>query len=284
MFAKYGTYQPVGMFSTTHIISVVICFALIITAVILTRKMKSATYFKLLKIFAVMLTSMEAFKISWNLINGNTGLDSWLPLYFCSLFIYSLWFCCFNGKTLKGFGLSYIACAAILAGAVFVIFPTTSFRMYPIFHFQCLYSMIFHSIMIYCGIMVYVSKSITINWKTVLNYILFCAIFMLIAWLVNINTGSNLMFISNPSGIPIPALKSIYKFSHNLYSFTIVVAHMLIGPTAYGVYALTAKLKKSKPTPKLSHQVVQPEELEAEPEFVAENVEEDEEILTENRT
>lgn len=245
MFSLPGTYPAVGLFSTAHIISIFVCFSLIALAVYLTRKMKSETYFKMIRVFAVVIPLLELFKICWNLINGITNIDSWLPLYFCSLFIYALWFASSKNEKVREFGMSFISLANIVAGTVFIISPSTSFSTYPIFHFQCIYSMIFHSSMVYLGIMSYVTKSVKIDFRLVLNYLIYCAIFMTIAIIVNVVGDANMMFISNPYNIPLPILHTIYDNSHILYSIIIIVAHMLIGFVVWGIYLLcTIKSRK----------------------------------------
>ena len=177
MFSPKGTYPPVGLFSKQHIISIFICFFLISLVAVVTRKMKKETYFKMLKIFALVVTGLELLKIVWNLSHGYTEVDRWVPLYFCSLFIYALWFTYFKSEKIKGLGLAYIAIAGITCGAIFIISPSTSFSDYPIFHFQCIYSMLFHSIMVYSGVMLFVTHVFKVDLKAVAKYCAYCAIF-----------------------------------------------------------------------------------------------------------
>lgn len=244
MFSRIGKYPAVGLFSLNHIFSMIACFSLVVVAIVLTRKMTKSQYFKMLKVVTYILTCMELFKILWSLINGYTEINSWMPLYFCSLFLYSLWFAISKNEKVKKFGLSYITFAGVVAGAIFIIFPTSSFNSYPIFHFQCIYSMIFHSVMIYCGIMVYVSKSVSVDSKLVKNYWIYCISFMLIAFVFNVNFDANLMFISNAGRIPLQFLKEIHKFSTSLYTIIVVLAHLAIAPVVYGIYHLVCKFFK----------------------------------------
>ena len=244
MFSRPGTYPPVGMFTVTHIVAVIMCFVLIAVAVVLTRKMKRETYFRLLKIFAIVFTCLELFKIIWSLSMGETRLNNWLPLYFCSLFIYALWFT-WSKSELRIFGLSFIALAGIVAGSIFIITPTTSFQSYPIFHFQSLYSMLYHSTMVYTGIMFYLTKASIVDKKLLVNYIIFCVSFMTLALIVNSFAGSNLMFVSDPGNIPLPFLDDIYAFSHALYSILIYIAHVSIGLIVFGIYKLANRKKQA---------------------------------------
>ncbi len=241
MFAAPGTYKPVGMFTTTHIVSVCVCICLIVLAVVLTRKMKKETYLIMLRVFAVVFTCLELFKIIWSLSMGLKNINSWMPLYFCSLFIYALWFTWSKNKEIRDFGLSFIAMAGIIAGGVFLICPSTSFNNYPIWHFQCLYSMIYHSTFVYSSIMIFVTRATEINFKLAIKYIIFCLVFMALALIMNtIWKDANLMFLSRPSVIPIPILKTIHNFSQLLYTMIIITAHLLMSFVA-GIYWLINK-------------------------------------------
>lgn len=242
MFSKLGTYPAVGLFSTAHIILIFVCFIAIGLAVFFTRKMKKETYFKLLKIFAIVVTCLELFKIVWTLSQGSTHVNTWVPLYFCSIFIYSLWFTYSKNNFIKEVGLSFIAFAGIIAGSVFIISPSTSFNSYPIFHFQCIYSMIYHSIMVYSGVMLLVTKAVKIDMKLFYKYCIFCAIFMTLAIIVNVCFGGNMMFFATPSGIPIKLLFSIYDFSHVLYTIIMIIAHLSLGLIVIGIYKLVEKI------------------------------------------
>lgn len=250
MFSKVGTYQAAGLFTHAHMISVIVCLVCIMLLVCITRKMKSQTYFKVLRAVAIIVTILEVFKIAWTWTENRFALTSWFPLYFCSLFIYASWMSLSKNKQLKELGLSYISLASIAAGVIFIFFPTTSFTWYPLFHFKCIHSMVYHSIMVYMGIMLYVTKAYSPNIKSVFTYCLFCFIFMTVAEITNILFDSNLMFIANPSNIPISFLFNIYDFSKVLYSATIIIAHLLLGFAVFGIVKLV-NLIKSKLSKKI---------------------------------
>lgn len=253
MFSRRYVYPAVGLFSTTHLISVVVLFFAIFVIAVATKKMSKKSYIIVLRVMAIIFTCLELVKIIWNLNQKNVGLDEWVPLYFCSLFIYALWLSWFKSKKVQELGLSFICFGGIVAGVAFIIFPTTSFNFYPIFHFQSIYSMLFHSSMVYAGIMCVVTKSVKVNINLIVKYCLFSFAFMLLALGFNLICGTNLMFISNPSAIPLPFLHSIYKFSNILYMLTIVFSHtILIGFGMAGIIKIIEKCvqiinnKKSK--------------------------------------
>ena len=251
MFSRPGTYPAVGLFSTAHIISIFVCLILIGLAVFFTRKMTKETYIKFLRILAIVVTCLELFKVIWTLSIGDTNVNAWVSLYFCSIFIYSLWFTYSKKQFVREIGLSFIAFAGIVAGVVFIISPSTSFNTYPIFHFQCLYSMLYHSLMVYSGIMLIKTKAVKYDLKLFYKYLIFCAIFMTLAIIVNVcTTNGNMMFFDNPGGLSIPILVTIYNFSHVLYTIVMVLAHLLLGLVVLGAYKLIElienKCKQSK--------------------------------------
>lgn len=239
MFSPIGTYPAVGLFSMGHIIALIICLVSICVAVHFTKDMKSETFHKCLKIFGIILTATELFKIGWSFGHGMFNVNSWVPLYFCSFFLYALWFTWSKKEFIKRLGYSYIAMACIVAGTVFLIFPTTSFKSYPIFHFQCLHSLIYHSLMIYSGVMIFYTNSVEINKKLLFSYFAFCSIFMSLSITVNLNfADANMMFLANPGGIPLPFLFTIYNFSNVLYTICMIIAHMSLGLIVIGVHKL----------------------------------------------
>lgn len=228
MFSKQGVYAPAGLFSSGHIIALCLCLLLILVVAILTKNISKQRLINILKFFAIVFVVLELFKIFWSLYVGRTWPDAWLPLYFCSLFIYALLMVWSNNQEIRDLGLSFIGFAGTIAGLVFLVFPTTSFNTFPIFHFQCLYSMLYHSVMMYSGLMVLKLKLVKYNKYYYKKYFMFCLIFMLLALTANINLGCNMMFISNPGVIPIRALGAIYSFSSALYTVILVSAHLIL--------------------------------------------------------
>ena len=101
--------------------------------------------------------------------------------------------------------------------------------------------------MVYSGIMLYVTKVFELDLKAVLKYCIFTLSFMVFALLININFGSNLMFISNPGVVPIELLHTIYNYSPKLFTFVMLFAHIvLMGFGMYGVVCLTKRKTHSK--------------------------------------
>ncbi|MBR2970136.1 MAG: YwaF family protein [Clostridia bacterium] len=249
MFSAKGTYPAVGLFTPTHIISIIICLVLIAILVFVSREISREKYFKYLRIVTIVVTIVEIFDICWSLAQGYTKVRIWLPLYFCSLYIYSLWSTWSTNKFIRDCGLSFFAMGCIVAGIAFIVFPTTSFSGYPIFHYKCIYSMLYHSAMVYTGIMLFVTRSLEINGQNVLKYILFCLVFMTLAIVLNIIFNANFMFLDNPANIPIPALFAIHNFSPILYTTVMILCHLALGPITLAIYAIFHHARASREIP-----------------------------------
>lgn len=206
-FSKQGEYQPCGMFSLTHMIVLVFCIVVIAIGVYCSRTMKEKTIRRLTRIIAICVSILESGKILFAHLQGNTNLDSWVPLYFCSMFIYA---CILSGYTkgvFQALGDAFIGTGGIVAGAMFLLMPSTSLTTYPMFHFLSCYSMLYHSLMVYLGI-VYISHHfIVLEKKTLMHYMLFCTFFSIIAIILNLIYHSNFMFLREPYNIPLPFLK-----------------------------------------------------------------------------
>ncbi len=225
-FFKPG--EPAGMFTKTHILALLITLLLIH---IILKKAKNITWEKVLrltKVLAIFITILEGIKITYALKGGNTNLDAWFPLSFCSLFIYSLWFSGFGKGKIQKLGLSFISIGALTGGFSFLIFPTTSLMSYPITHYLCLYSIFFHSCMVILSIL-YLKVS-PYPWSKNLknNYYFLFTVAATISIISNTITGSNLMILREPYNIPVNIIQVINEKIPILYTIIAILVYIFI--------------------------------------------------------
>ncbi len=239
-------FKPCGMFTLPHIIALIVTAVLICVAVYFSKNFTHRKIKLLFKIMALIFTLLEGVKIAYNLVNGYTWLDAWFPLAYCSLFIYSLWLAGFGNKFLEKFGFVFLAGGGIPAGAFFLVFPTTSLMMHPIYHYLCFYSMLFHGAMVYSSIMVLIKSQYKMSAKSGLYYTAFVLLFSIIAIIINVNFDSNMMFYKEPFNMPIEFVVKIYEFSKVAYTLLIFVAYSSLYYLTLGVYTLINKIIKGK--------------------------------------
>lgn len=236
-FSEGGT--PCGIFSKTHLIVMVICFFIVWIAVILGRKMSEQTLVRLTRGIAVLITVLEAGKITYCFVYGKLGLDQWLPIWFCSLFIYCSWCAGFGKGIVRRVGRIFLTGGGIIAGASFLIMPSTSIVNYPMFHYFSCYSMLFHSLMHYLGLMYLVTGVQKLTLRDFPPYAIFVGGFCVLGAVINIFGGCNMMFMKEPYNIPIPFLHTLSDTCKPAYMALIYFVYVFATffPTL-GVYRL----------------------------------------------
>ncbi len=237
-FAKPGEYAPCGMFSLTHFIVLFICLILISIGIYFSRNLQSNIINIITRIVAILLLILESGKMVFSFLFEHHSLVEVLPLHFCSMFIYATILAGFARGFLQKMGQSFIAGGSIVAGFSFLIMPTTSITLFPMFHFLSCYSMLFHSLMVYLGITYLINKVVVIDKKSFLYYSIFCSFFAIIAYILNAIYSTNLMFLRDPWNIPIKFLKVIAENILPLYSLIIYVV------STYGTYLIVYVIYK----------------------------------------
>ena len=153
-FSPESAETAAGMFTPPHLISLALCLILIGISVYLSRNLSVRSIKKIIRIFAFTFTVMEIIKIIYKFALGYTDkLDFFVPISFCSLFIYCLWFCAYGEGIIYKIGSVFISFGCITGGLAFLIVPATSFMMHPVYHYLSIHSMLFHSAMVYLGIL-----------------------------------------------------------------------------------------------------------------------------------
>ncbi len=185
-FCKENEYEPVGMFSVGHIVTLIIFLLIVAFCAYICRKIGKDKAIFLTKIIAIVVTVLEIIKITIAFINGEGDkLDHWVPLYFCSMFIYAAWLAGYAKGKIADLGRAFVGTGGIIAGLSFLIFPTTSFTMYPLFHYFCMYSMVYHSLMVFLGITYLLNGVVKIDKKSFIDYVIFCSVLNILAIIVN---------------------------------------------------------------------------------------------------
>lgn len=185
-FCKENEYEPVGMFSVGHIVTLIIFLLIVAFCAYKCRKIGKDKAIFLTKIIAIVVTVLEIIKITIAFINGEGDkLDHWVPLYFCSMFIYAAWLAGYAKGKIADLGRAFVGTGGIIAGLSFLIFPTTSFTMYPLFHYFCMYSMVYHSLMVFLGITYLLNGVVKIDKKSFIDYVMFCSVLNILAIIVN---------------------------------------------------------------------------------------------------
>ena len=227
-FAPGGRFEPCGMFTASHITAAAFTIIAIVILLMIWRAHRDIFNIdRLIRTSAVLLTLLEIIKISHSFIYGDYHLDAWFPLSYCGLFIFALWFAGFGNERIKRIGDAFITYGCPFAGLMFLIFPTTSLMLFPIWHYFSIYSMFFHAMMIIIGLMKFIEiKHLSKN--AYICYLLYVLSFSIVAISLNCIFGCNLMNLREPYNIPIDILQDIYNTVPIAYTFIGIIIYSLI--------------------------------------------------------
>lgn len=227
-FAPMGVYKPAGMFTWPHIVAFICCVLLIRGAFRISKNLSWGGVLKITRIIAVVVTLLELVKIGYNFYYGYTNLDAWLPLSYCSLFIYATWMSGYGKGLLKKVGDAYITFGSLTGGVLFLLVPTTSLMRYPVWHFLSCYSLFFHSLMLYLGAMYIGHRCVPFNhdgYRYFINYFLLAAVLC-----VGINSalGTNLMILREPFNVPLAFVHELQANSQFAYTLLASLCYMIL--------------------------------------------------------
>ena len=227
-FSRESTETACGMFTLPHIISLTLCLILIGVCVYFSKNFSARIEKRIIKILAFTFTVMEIIKIIYKIYWGYTEyLDYYLPISFCSLFIPSLWLCGYGKGLSYRIGYCFIRYGCLVGGLAFLIVPATSLMMHPIYHYLSIHSMLFHSAMVYLGVIFLMRKEKFSIKSAFLTYISFVLSACCAAIILNLITGSNLMLLAFPLNIPVKVVNTVAASLPAVYTLCAVAVYTL---------------------------------------------------------
>ena len=243
LFSEYG-YGPIrGMFSIDHLLFTVLGLVAIIALLVLTKNKTKEQIDKYIKIIFIVVAILEVLKIIWNFcVRTNLELINWVPLYFCSIFIYASGMYSYGKGLIRKIGLYLIVYGQIIGGIVFLLYPASSVGIQPLVHILTMHSWVYHVLTGYVGIVLiihyfneYKFSDIKIYGITILGIELF-------VYLFNIVFDTNLMFINEPGVIePLNYVLDIFGVFYPL----VIGLFQGIGTfiLSYGIIKIVRKIK-----------------------------------------
>lgn len=245
-FFSLDAGEPCGGFTPGHFGAIALCLILIIAAVGLTYH-RAMDMEQFLRTTGVVCAAFEIIKVAWGIsVHRYTSFANYIPLWFCSLFVPASIVAGFCKGKLRHLALSFMYYGGVLGGVAYLLFPATSLFKFPLFHFISIHSMLYHSVMIYTGIMIVWEKVLVPDTKDFLPYFAVTTAACVLAYLINTACGTNLMFLNHPSNNAI--LKSVLAFSGAWYPAVITLGQNVITfAVSYGIYTgLTRFMGKQK--------------------------------------
>lgn len=240
-----GVYKPCGIFTKGHFILIGITIICIAIALKLTWNKSKEEVYKIIKYTTIVMCIFEVMRIIYCIIeNSIYAVNTYMPLYYCSILLYAGLLSSFGKGVLKRVGDVSLATGAIIGGMVFIIYPSTSLPAYPAFHILSIHSFLFHGLMIYLGILVNKTRYVELKIEDAKYFASLIGIMSIVALVINKLFDGNLMFISeNFPGTP---LEIIYKITNGgiWYSLVMIIAQMTL--PFYSSYYIIKKIQELK--------------------------------------
>ena len=238
-FSKIGEYKACGLFGFGHFSFVFVTALAIAVSLFFTKNKSRAQIEKSIKIIVITTWLFELFRIGYKLSCGDyMFLESYVPLFYCSIFLYAGLLSAFGKGKIKRAGDVTLMTGSLVGGIVFLIFPTTSLLDYPAFHFVSVHSFLYHGAMVYVGLLLLTNKYIELKKSDILLYAMLTAALCLTALIVNSIFDCNLMFISK--GFPGSFGDALYLSTQKLYTPLAILVHLLL--PYYVVYGINKKI------------------------------------------
>ena len=203
-----------GLFSSSHLIYILVVLLTLTVLVYYSRNLSERQYNIIHRSMTVSLTVTEILKISL-LIYKEANFDDFIPLYFCGLFIFALWFSNSKIPFLRNTGYAYITLGSILAGLFFTFYPSTSLLLYPAWHPSSIYGAIYHGAMVYLGMITLINRRYTPSAAHAKHYFVYASIACVISLSLNKYLDTNCMFLKHPFGLPL--LTEIQQWAPSVY-------------------------------------------------------------------
>ncbi len=233
-----------GMFNLTHLLYALAFFGLMALALYASRRMKEKTLDRLHLIIAIVVTACEIVKVALR-IAKKQSIDSWIPLYFCSLFLFAVWLPLTKNKHLSIAGYAYVTMGGIPASVAFTVYPSTSLAIFPVWHPSTIYSGVFHFAMLYLGLTFLIKGKYKPEWKHVAHYFLFMLVFAIPSVILNEKFQTNCLFLRH--AFKLPFLEWMIDVSPYFYMAVVFFAQSVaLYLAACGVYKLIDKKRKKE--------------------------------------
>lgn len=243
-YDNFTSEDVAGIFSVWHFIFLLIFVGLLVVALFCCRNITDRQVQKILWWSAIIVTAVEIVKIALRIAKGG-GTDTWIPLYYCSLFLYAIWMTRSKKEWLSRMGYSYITMGGILGACLFTLYPSTSLAIYPALHPASLHSLLYHWLMAFVGVLILWKKQFEPKARDALLYFVFVFAACVVGYFINEWVHSNCMFLHN--AFKLPVFDALLQYSHAAYMLVVALAQTVgMYWLNFGLYILIKKQCKGK--------------------------------------
>ena len=192
---------------------------LIIILLFILRKSSKEKVLTIIRFTSVFLTIFYIVKTSWESFydiqltgSFNTGL---LPFDTCSIVMYAGLISGFTKGKIKKYADCWLATGCIVGG-IGAMITLSAFKYYPFFSFGAFYSMIWHFLMLFLGLLLIITNYVDMKYSSIISGYLFHLAFSVIIIPIDYIYNFDFMMYKNLGGIPFFENIASYFSSNNL--------------------------------------------------------------------
>lgn len=226
MFTPRNKETACGIWSPTYVCAFIIVFTIIGVGLYLSRNFNKKQVRKVLIIDALFTSITEIIKMIFLGVTYGIEEVEFVPLYFCSLFIYMSILSLSKNQTLERTALSFLFFGGIIGAFAFFMYPNACIPNYPIYHFMCIRTLIYHGLMIYTGVLIVLTNYYIPKPSDLKNYFLTIGIICILAYACNNLFGYDYMYISKP--LPFNLSKMVYESNPFIYPFILMILETIV--------------------------------------------------------
>ena len=200
--AGYNGQDYGGVAQYIYLFSSIILLVLLL---IFFRKSSKEKVLFITRIITIFLIVLDIIKITWESYydikmfgSFNTGL---LPFDTCSMIIPAGLIASFTKGKISEYAKCWLVTGSIVGGIANMLF-LSALNYYPFFTFGAFYSMIWHFLMVYIGLLYIVTNYVPMKYSTIVNGFIFQLIISLLIIPIDFIFDFDFMLLVNLSSVP----------------------------------------------------------------------------------
>lgn len=194
---------------------------------------------------AIAIDAVELFKIVVLCIRNNNPLQ-WvyvLPLFLCSIQLITIPLAAFSKGRLKEASLDFVTIFGVLGAVLGTYFAGQNYGCYPVFSMDNVFSGITHTIAGFAALYIMISGLASMKKKNIVFTIAILGGFCVAAYIANIFTNSNYMFLLRGDGTPYDIVFNLVNGNPVLYPLCVVLLFVLYITAFYSIWFAATKKK-----------------------------------------
>ena len=253
-FLGFGGYQreAEGYFSWQHLLFVTIVIAIMTGLAVyfgVKNKNKSPEIKnRVMIVAAILIDAFELFKIVVFCLRANAPMD-WvyhLPLFLCSIQLITIPLAAFSHGRVKESSLDFVSIFGLLGAVLGTYLAGNNYSVYPVLSIDNVVSAITHAISGFCALYILISGMASMKKNNIFITFGILIFFCIGAYVANIFTDRNYMFLSRGDGTPYDILFSLVGGHPVLYPVGVVLLFIVYIIGFYWIYFRVTNKSRAK--------------------------------------